>query len=460
MYKKLNRLLQSSLKSDSSASVVSALDRLSARVEALEEENRQLKENLAQFQRTKLDLRTSIDELIQVQKLSETITATLNLDAILASLAESSRQVVEYEVCGVFLFKPDNSDLEALYVDPPSEEFKDRVHFQWEEGILDWVIEQSRISVFPDIQVSPVGCQKERNFIVAPLSLKEKNLGVFVLYTDRPKDAFTNQDMTLLSILTDQTAIAIENSRLYEQLEQANQRLKRSQSQLIQSEKMAAVGQLANGMAHEINNPLQIILSKVQLLLIDFEKMPELVEGLKLIEENTVRIARITKALLDFADHNSARSEKAPLDINSLIQKVASLVTYQLKCSGIKLIIETEEELPLVKADSSQIEQVCLNLISNARHAMPEGGKLTIKTSRGDEFVQVDFMDTGEGIPEKELSRIFEPFFTTRSNQGNPGLGLSNSYGIIQRHGGTIEVQSQVGKGSTFTLRLPVEGAE
>ncbi|RKY64991.1 MAG: hypothetical protein DRQ02_10760, partial [Candidatus Latescibacterota bacterium] len=87
-------------------------------------------------------------------------------------------------------------------------------------------------------------------------------------------------------------------------------------------------------------------------------------------------------------------------------------------------------------------------------------GKLTIKTSRGDEFVQVDFMDTGEGIPEKELSRIFEPFFTTRSNQGNPGLGLSNSYGIIQRHGGTIEVQSQVGKGSTFTLRLPVEGAE
>lgn len=457
MNRKPDKAAQSSQMPGTFLPTISTLDQLKARIQTVEEENRQLKENLSGTHRTKLDLRTSIDELIQVQRLSKAIAATLSLDVILASLADISRQVVKYEVCGVFLLRPDHSGLEALSVVPPSEEFENKVHFQWEEGILDWVLERGRITIFPDIQASSVGRQKERNFIVAPLSPGEKGLGFFVLYTDRPKDAFTSQEITLLSILIDQTAVALDNSRLYGELEETNQKLRQSQAQLIQSEKMAAVGQLATGMAHEINNPLQIILSKVQLLTIDFAQQAELVKGLEIIQENTMRIARITGGLLDFADHNNISPGRRPLDMNSLIQKVAALVVYQLKSNGIKLIVKTQEELPLVKADANQIEQVCLNLISNARSAMPGGGKFTIRTSAGKEFIQVDFVDTGAGIPEKDLPRIFEPFFTTRSSRGNPGLGLSTSYGIIQRHRGTIEVQSKVGKGSTFTIRLPVE---
>jgi len=426
-------------------------------IEYLQEENRRLKGTLAEHNRMQSDLKDSIDELIQVHRYSQIITSTLNLDDVLLSLMELVRQVVEYRVSGVFLIEEGKAGLKLISPRPIPKELEEKVRFQWEEGIIDWVLQEGRPVVFPDVEPTE-GSEEHRdgrNFIVAPLLAKGKDLGVLILYSTKPRGAFTRQEIRLVSILSNQAAIAIENSRLYNRLEDAHTRLKASQRQLIQSGKLAAIGELASGMAHEINNPLQIILSTVQLMIMNLREDERSIKALKIVERNARRIAKITGALLDFARKNDVESITSSMDVSTLIRRIQSLVQYQLQAADIRLRVIAEENLPPISGNAGQLEQAFLSIIFNARDAMPEGGELVIEIKRWGDYLRIDFVDTGVGIPEENLSRIFEPFFTTHGERCK-GLGLSVSYGIIQRHGGTIEVESLIGHGSRFIVKLPV----
>ena len=233
-------------------------------------------------------------------------------------------------------------------------------------------------------------------------------------------------------------------------------RLKASQAQLVQSGKMAAVGQLAAGVAHEVNNPLQIILSRVQLLMIRHEEQDGLAKDLKLIESNVKRISRIIRSLLDFARHNSG-DEDHDVDLVYLINQTLNLMHHLLEKGKVDAQIHVlTNKQSSIAGNTGEMEQVFLNLILNALQAMAEdGGSLGIEIDHVDNQVVVRLQDSGQGIPEANLPRIFDPFFTTREESGGTGLGLSIIFGIVEKHLGRIEVDSEVGQGTTFTLRFP-----
>lgn len=245
-------------------------------------------------------------------------------------------------------------------------------------------------------------------------------------------------------------ALDEENARL-------EKRLKASQAQLVQSGKMAAVGQLAAGVAHEVNNPLQIILSRVQLLMIRHQEQEGLVKDLRLIESNVKRISRIIRSLLDFARHNSGEEEHKEIDLVYLVNQTINLMHHLLDKANVDARLKIEGDEPAkIAGNTGEMEQVFLNLIINALQAMPDdGGELRIEIERTDDLVIVRVQDTGEGIPEENLPKVFDPFFTTREESGGTGLGLSIIFGIVEKHDGRIEVESEVGQGTTFTLRFP-----
>ena len=226
-----------------------------------------------------------------------------------------------------------------------------------------------------------------------------------------------------------------------------------TRQQIGRSEQLAAIGRLAAGVAHEINNPLTGVLTFAYLLRDKANMDAQDKEDLDVIIRETSRAAEIVKGLLDFARERPPQKE--PLDINEVVHRTIRLIRNQKPVRQIEIEQLLQEDLPLVDGDMNQLQQVVLNLTLNACEAMGAGGKLTIATSAIDGKVRVRLNDTGPGIKKEHLPLIFEPFFTTKPVGKGTGLGLSVSYGIIQQHGGTIEVESSEGHGATFCITLP-----
>ncbi len=245
-----------------------------------------------------------------------------------------------------------------------------------------------------------------------------------------------------------------------------------------QSEKMAAVGTLAAGIAHEINNPIGIITSRVELMLMEAREKgltPEVMKDLQVVEKHAGRVAKITQGLLSFS--RQAPWKMTTVDVNQVVEETLLLVEKQLAKEGIALKKDLAADPPKIQGSPNHLEQVVVNLLTNAREAMPRGGVLRVSTTvhrppltddrKGEDRsgrrssviesgVQIRIGDTGPGIPAEIVPRIFDPFFTTKE-QGS-GLGLSITYGIVREHGGTISVDSQPGEGSTFIIQLPIPG--
>lgn len=228
------------------------------------------------------------------------------------------------------------------------------------------------------------------------------------------------------------------------------------QSKLLQTEKMAGLGQLVSGIAHELNNPLTSIIGYSQLLLGRRLTAPQEADG-RLIHQEAERAARIVKNLLLFA--REARPERRPVNLNEIVERTLALRNYELRVENIELSQELAQDLPLVVADAAQLQQVLLNLLVNAEQAIRQGsgeGSIRVrtrKTPRG--RVSFEILDSGPGIPQEIIPRIFDPFFSTKPSGAGTGLGLSITCGIVKEHGGDISVQSQLGHGAKFTVELP-----
>ena len=231
----------------------------------------------------------------------------------------------------------------------------------------------------------------------------------------------------------------------------------RLEEQLLQAEKLSSIGLLAAGIAHEVNTPLTGISSYTQMLLKETPDHDKRKTVLEKIEKQTFRAAEIVNGLLSFARMNG--SEFGNVDVNQLIQESLSLLDHQLKQCNIRLESHLERSLPRVHGNGGKLQQVLINLLLNARDAMPSGGLLEIETSMNDSMVLVDIRDTGVGISQENIKRIYDPFFTTKSTGNGTGLGLAVTYGIIQEHGGRIFVDSTPGKGTHFRLKLPTQQA-
>ena len=241
---------------------------------------------------------------------------------------------------------------------------------------------------------------------------------------------------------------------LERRVEERTRELRETQDQLIQSEKLASLGKMAAGVAHEINNPLTSILINAHLLLERCGDEEDVRENLTLIADETTRCAQIVKGLLDFARLTPSRA--APTDINDVVERTIQLLEKQASVRNVRIEKNLDRALPAIDLDKSKIQQVFSNLAINAIEAMPEGGALVAATrlSRDGTHIEIVFTDTGVGIPKENIPKLFDPFFTTKSF--GTGLGLAVSYGIIRQRGGTILVRSEVGKGSVFTVRIPL----
>ncbi len=227
------------------------------------------------------------------------------------------------------------------------------------------------------------------------------------------------------------------------------------EEQLQISEKMASIGLLAAGVAHEVNTPLTGISSFTQMLLQNADPDDPRTKMLEKIERQTFRAAKIVNGLLNLA--RPAQVDAGPIDLHAVINDVLSLLEHQLRNSRIQVRKELAPAAPIVEAIEYKLQQVFLNLFMNARDAMPRGGWLTIATSLGpDGAAVIEVSDTGSGIPVDQLSRIYDPFFTTKDIGKGTGLGLSITYGIVQEHNGTITCESAVGQGTRFVLTLPL----
>ncbi len=310
----------------------------------------------------------------------------------------------------------------------------------------------------------------QKTFISAPIIYKDEVLGVLHVCDKRTSEPFTQREASIVMNIVRMGAIALQNVRLYQQaskeaeeLKIAYDELKEIQGKLIQAEKLKAIGQLASGVAHEIRNPLGIIMQGALYL---EQIMPpqekEQLETLSMVKESVKRADKIVTQLLDYS--RATKLELHPEEIGSILEDSLNLVKKELK--NIQVAREIQERLPKVLIDKNKLTQVFINLFMNAIHAMPEGGKLTLRSfvkqmeeasfEAGEKAVVVEIEDTGTGISEENMKKIFNPFFTTKSKGKGTGLGLSVTQNIIIMHKGLIEVKSQVNKGTTVIITLRI----
>jgi len=238
-----------------------------------------------------------------------------------------------------------------------------------------------------------------------------------------------------------------------EELNRINDRLQSTQQQLIQSEKLAAVGQLTAGIVHDVKNPLAVIKGLAEEMGEDFEQNTDGKKTLKTIRESATRATRIVSDLLTFARQSKPTMQRQ--NIVDTVKTALRLTDFLVRKGRVQVMTDLPRKQVLLEYDAQQIEQVLINLIQNAIQAMPDGGKLLLSVRPGEKQTRIFVQDTGVGIPPENLRRVFDPFFTTKKEGDGTGLGLSVSYGIISRHGGSIDVQSEPGKGTRFVITLP-----
>jgi signal transduction histidine kinase/CheY-like chemotaxis protein len=301
---------------------------------------------------------------------------------------------------------------------------------------------------------SIAGLMAHKSLLIQPIRWKGQLIGAFSVLWTRETHRFTPEELRLTEGIALQGALAVENSRLYEGVKQQMAELKQTQAQLVQSAKLAAIGELAANIAHEINNPLTTVLGFASFIAERLTPDDPMREELTLIQDEASRARDIVRDLLQFSRQRDFMPET--VNLNQVLEQVIGMLRRQGAFGAVTVNEQYAADLPCVEVDVSRIKQVFLNIINNAVYVMPEGGTLTVRTTAGSRGARVDFEDTGPGIAPEHRDRIFDPFFTTKPEVSGTGLGLSVSLGIVQSHGGTIEVASEVGKGTTFTVALPL----
>ncbi|MGH7313350.1 MAG: GAF domain-containing protein, partial [Candidatus Rokuibacteriota bacterium] len=295
------------------------------------------------------------------------------------------------------------------------------------------------------------------SFVAVPLRVKREIIGALGLGAS-PGRRFTEAEVALVQTFADQAATALENSRLYGDLRTALQAVEESQQRIVQGERLRALGEMAGGVAHDFNNVLAIVVGRAEVLLTETED-PELQRQLDVIIKVALDAAQTVKRIQEFTRVRRARPFQQ-VTLHQLVDEIVEVTRSRWKdeaqSKGIRYEIAIDPApTPVIAGDPSEIREALTNIIFNALDAMPEGGRLTLKTGVDGDRVFCAITDTGIGMSDDVRQRIFDPFFTTKGERGT-GLGLSVVYGIISRHNGEIDVQSRAGHGTTFMLRFPM----
>jgi signal transduction histidine kinase len=347
------------------------------------------------------------------------------------------------------------------------------------KGILGVLVREAKplrlkdLTMDPRAHGLPTNHPPIKSFLGVPIVSKGKVFGNLYLTEKRGAEEFSQDDEDIAKTLAAQAAIAIENASLYEELHRSYQELKRSQALLLRQEKLASLGRLAAGLAHELNNPLNHIAGFVEALqrraeaetLLARKEFEDFPRFLGMIQGQVDRAASIIRRLLDFARQREPSFEL--IDLDRLISESVSFVERQAAVANKRIVVRPLSEPVQLRADAQMLQQLLLNLLTNALDAIEGDGEVRIaadviaaeRAARGRrEIVEVAVADNGHGIAPENLSKVFDPFFTTKEVGKGTGLGLPICQSIVEQHGGTIEIKSEgIGKGALVTVKLPVQ---
>jgi len=417
-----------------------------------------------------------IGQLRTLVKAGMILSARLSLTTVLQRIANMACKVVNarYGALGVLDGKGGLSQFITAGIDENAKRAIGPLPVG--KGILGVLVHEAKplrlkdLTTDPRARGFPPNHPPMKSFLGVPVVSKGKVFGNLYLTEKQGAEEFSEKDKDLVITLAAQAAIAIENASLYEELHRSYQELKRSQALLLRQEKLASLGRLAAGLAHELNNPLNTIAGFVEALQRrshaethlaskEFEDFPRL---LKMVQGEVDRAAAIVRRLLDFA--RQREPSFALVDLGRLISESVSFVERQAALANKRIVVEPFPSPVQMKADAQMLQQLLLNLLTNALDAIEGAGEVrlaanTVAIGRGQQqFLQISVADNGCGIPQENLSKVFDPFFTTKEVGKGTGLGLPICQSIVEQHGGTIEIKSEgIGKGTTVTMKLPLE---
>jgi signal transduction histidine kinase len=433
--------------------------------------------SLADYTRLREEAEGRARNLGLIHEVVQQVIGLTDSSAVAEITSDLLARYFEYELCSVFI-ADEKGDLTIAGFGGTSQNVVKRAMKSFEYplsgGITGHVFETGESVVVNDVLQDRryraiKGWQAGSEMCVA-IRDGEKILGIIDVESSS-RNAFTHNDFMALESLAGILASVITSADQYQRLQVTISQLRSMQvelrarmdaqrsaeNRLVQAAKLAAVGEMAAAIAHELNNPLTSVTGFAELALSDIPQESETRKDLEIVMREAARARDVVRRLLDFA--RQSESTRARASLNDVVDDVVTLSRHLIHTSGVTLNLVMEENLPWILVDVNQMKQVLLNLIHNALQAMPNGGDLTISTEStpraGRDWIKVSVQDTGVGIPKLDQARIFEPFYTTKGDQGGTGLGLSVTYGIITDHGGQIDVESQPGAGSKFSVWLP-----
>jgi len=402
-----------------------------------------------------------VNRLQALNAISAAAVSSLDRDTVLRRVLELTCQALGADEGSILLRDPDTEELvfELGMTDDAHNPQGGRLAPG--QGIAGWVAEHGQSVCVNDVRrdsrfcggVDALAGFETPSLLGAPLIRRDEISGVIEIVSKRA-GGFDDEDLSLLEAVSSIAAAAIENTRLYDELKTLLREREEAHAQSIHTEKMAALGRLAASLAHEINNPLQSVIGCLGLAEEGLDEGKDLGRYLEVARQEVRRVARTVAQMRDL--YRPALEEREPAEVNALLGQVLELSRKRCQESGVEVVWRPATGLPPLVLAPDQIKQVLLNLLLNALEAMRGGGRLEVSTAYTDQpaGVRIDFTDSGLGIAADVLPHIFEPFYSTKPE--GTGLGLSTSHSIVERHGGHIEVDSQVGKGSTFSVWLPI----
>jgi len=384
----------------------------------------------------------SYERLLEI---SRSLSATLDLTLLLDQIVEAARQLTHSQASSILLVDKRSGDLYFEAAVGPGSEAIQRVAVPLNGSVAGWVVRHGEPLVIHDAQQDPrffaqadkVSSVTTRQLLAVPLKFKDQVIGVLEAVNKEGEETFTEEDVSILTTLAAQAAVAIENARLFQQSD------------------------LISEMVHEMRTPLTAIVAYADLLLSDRITEAQKAQFVETIRQEAQRLTRMTNEFLELARLASGRAHlaRSPVSLPSLIQTAVNVVRPQAAERGVRIHLRLPKELPTLIGDPQRLHQVMLNLLSNAiKYNKPEGS-VTVTVAVEEKQVRISVSDTGRGIPEEHLPRLFERFFRVADAEGyaqGTGLGLSITKEIIEAHGGKISVESQVGVGSTFSFTLPL----
>lgn len=436
-----------------------------------------VKENITTRKRMERRLERSNRDLAFLNRAGQRMLSSLDSDDIKDSILSDLHELIGATAYIRWIYDEESGRLHCKQAGGLHATDWESLQIESTEDITGWVFKKEEsiniIDAPKDLRCTGSVAEKigipYRSTLVVPLIRSDGVIGVYQAFDERPH-AFVDEDMHLVGSLSQSMMHMVENTRLHRDLRQQYQYLQKMQIQLVQSDKLAAIGELVAGIAHELNNPLAATILYAQLMQMKGVD-PALNRDLDQIVKQAKRASKVVRGLLDFARQQPP--ERTPTQINDLLQSSIALLAYEVRTHKITITTDYDDNMPIAQLDAHQLQQVFVNLFNNALHTMYTangGGKLTVVSTYQNRSSSLDYknkptlliqiMDNGQGINDEMQGRIFDPFFTTKERGKGTGLGLSVCHGIIKEHGGNIWVQSDGKTGSTFFIEIPFVSAD